>query len=135
MTVIANRGVRSTISEPEVCCASGREPAISGDFDERLAVLTRALGHPARVRIVRLLAEQGSCVTGELVVELALAQSTTSEHLRILREAGLIMGETEGPRTLYCLDPAGLAALNDAVNALSAGAPGSPAALERPAGR
>jgi ArsR family transcriptional regulator len=57
-------------------------------------------------------------VTGDLVAELPLAQSTISEHLRILREAGLVQGEIEGPRTSYCLNRAGLAALQQAVNSL-----------------
>jgi ArsR family transcriptional regulator len=86
--------------------------------DDALAAMAKALGHPARLRIVRLLAERQTCVTGDLVAELPLAQSTISEHLRILREAGLIQGEIEGPRTSYCLDRAGLAALQAAITSL-----------------
>ncbi|MDA8061465.1 MAG: ArsR family transcriptional regulator [Actinomycetota bacterium] len=74
--------------------------------DDMLAGMAKALGHPARLRIIRLLAE------------LPLARSTISEHLRILREAGLIQGEIEGPRTSHCLDRAGLAALQAAVSSL-----------------
>ncbi len=79
--------------------------------EESLAVLAKALGHPTRVRILRILAERTSCVTGDLVALLPLAQSTVSEHLRILREAGLIQGEIEGPRTSYCLDRSGISLL------------------------
>jgi len=86
--------------------------------DEVLAAMAKALGHPTRVRILRLLAGRKMCVTGDLVAELPLAQSTISEHLRILREAGLIQGEIEGPRTSYCVNRAGLAAFQSAVSSL-----------------
>ncbi len=106
--------------EIQVCCAPGEEslaPDSTVD-DETLAAMAKALGHPTRVRILRLLAERQACVTGDLVAELPLAQSTISEHLRILREAGLVQGEIEGPRTSYCVDRAGLAALKQAVSSL-----------------
>ena len=80
--------------------------------------MTKALGHPARVAIMRVLAARDTCVTGELVGELPLAQSTVSEHLRILRQAGLVQGEVDGPRTKYCIDPVGLAALQDGIASL-----------------
>jgi ArsR family transcriptional regulator len=106
--------------EIEVCCAPGEESLApdSAVDDETLAAMAKALGHPTRVRILRLLAERQACVTGDLVAELPLAQSTISEHLRILREAGLVQGEIEGPRTSYCVDRAGLAALKQAVSSL-----------------
>ena len=102
------------------CCLPDGGPAVAAPVvgDGSLAAMAKALGHPARVRIVRLLAERQACVTGDLVAELALAQSTISEHLRILRAAGLVQGEIEGPRTSYCLDRAGLAALQGAVSLL-----------------
>ncbi|RMH14340.1 MAG: ArsR family transcriptional regulator [Gemmatimonadetes bacterium] len=65
--------------------------------------MARALGHPARITILRALAGQ-ACVCGELVDALPLAQSTVSQHLRTLREAGWIQGTVDGPRTCYCLD-------------------------------
>jgi ArsR family transcriptional regulator len=104
----------------ERCCGPDGGPATAGAAvdDDLLACMAKALGHPARVRIVRLLAERKTCVTGDLVAELPLAQSTISEHLRILREAGLIQGEIAGPRTSYCLSRAGLAALQAAVSSL-----------------
>lgn len=83
--------------------------------DEALARAAKALAHPARLRIVRVLAAQDTCVTGDLISDLSLAQSTISEHLRILREAGLVRGEVDGPRVSYCLDRTGLAALKTAV--------------------
>lgn len=69
-----------------------------------MAAMAKALGHPARVRLVRLIAQRGACVTGELVEAMPLAQSTVSEHLRILREAGVLQGEVDGDRPHYCID-------------------------------
>ena len=86
--------------------------------DEELAELTKAIGHPARVKILRLLAMRNSCVCGELVDELPLAQSTVSQHLKVLKDAGLIRGTISGPRTCYCLEPRAvrrLKALNGAL--------------------
>lgn len=86
--------------------------------DEMLAELTKALGHPARAEIVRLLAGQDSCQYGDLADRLPLAKSTVSEHLRVLREAGLVRGEVDGPRVCYCIDPVGLQRLKLLVAAL-----------------
>jgi ArsR family transcriptional regulator, arsenate/arsenite/antimonite-responsive transcriptional repressor len=86
--------------------------------DDELATMSKALGHPVRVTIMRVLAARDTCVTGDLVAELPLAQSTVSEHLRILRQAGLVQGEIEGPRTRYCIDPTGLAALKAGIRSL-----------------
>lgn len=86
--------------------------------DEELARLARALAHPARVRIVRLLEMKNTCVCGELVEALPLAQSTVSQHLKVLKEAGLIQGEIDGPRVCYCLVPAALRRLRMLVAAL-----------------
>ncbi|MGY3089818.1 DNA-binding transcriptional ArsR family regulator [Hymenobacter sp. UYAg731] len=77
--------------------------------EQRLAAIAKALGHPARVAIVRLLARRRACVCGELVLELPLSQSTVSQHLKELKAAGLVQGEIDGPRVCYCLDPAGWA--------------------------
>ena len=110
--------------ELDACCtndarlATARAIEMTPLNEERLATLAKAIGHPARVRILRLLAERSSCVTGDLVAELPLAQSTVSEHLRILREAGLIQGEIEGPRTSYCLDHTGIELLKSTVASL-----------------
>jgi len=73
--------------------------------DEELALLAKALGHPARVQILRLLVRREACVCGDIVDELPLAQSTVSQHLKVLKEAGLIRGEIDGPRVCYCVEP------------------------------
>jgi ArsR family transcriptional regulator len=70
----------------------------------RLAGTARALAHPVRIRILRILAEREVCMCGEIVGLLPLSQSTVSQHLKALRRAGLIKGEVEGPKICYCLD-------------------------------
>lgn len=72
--------------------------------DQQLARYAKALGHPARVAILRLLLQKEACICGDLVDELPLSQSTVSQHLKELKEAGLIRGEIEGPRVCYCID-------------------------------
>ncbi|GCA53786.1 winged helix-turn-helix transcriptional regulator [Brucella tritici] len=76
-----------------------------------LAVLAKALGHPARIAIIRMLEARQTCVGCDIVEEIGLAQSTTSEHLRILKAAGIITGEIERPRVCYSLNPIALAPL------------------------
>lgn len=78
---------------------------------EEIAAIARALAHPARVRIVRLLLQRGDCVCGTIVDQIGLAQSTVSEHLRILKAGGVIRGTIDGPRVCYCLNPARVTAL------------------------
>lgn len=73
--------------------------------NEQLAQLAKALGHPARVAILRLLLKRDTCICGEIVDALPLAQSTVSQHLKQLKQAGLIRGEVDGPRVCYCVDP------------------------------
>lgn len=75
------------------------------DQEERAAAIFRALGNPARVRIVTELAKRNACVTSELVDLLPLAQSTVSQHLKVLKEAGIIRGMVDGDSPSYCLDP------------------------------
>lgn len=77
-----------------------------GDHEEteRLALRLRALGHPARLRILAALAEINACQCGDIVRGMPLAQSTVSEHLRVLKEAGLVRGGTDSRRACYCLD-------------------------------
>jgi ArsR family transcriptional regulator, arsenate/arsenite/antimonite-responsive transcriptional repressor len=83
--------------------------------EERLAKMLKALGNPVRFQIVQILAEKQVCITGEIVEFTTLAQSTVSQHLKVLREAGLIAGDVEGPATCYCLDPNGLGWLKDQI--------------------
>jgi ArsR family transcriptional regulator len=78
---------------------------------EDMAKLAWALAHPARVRIVRLLLSRTSCMCGEIVEEMPLAQSTVSQHLKILKETGLVQGEIDGPRVCYCINKEALAKL------------------------
>lgn len=75
----------------------------------RTASLAKALAHPARLLILEILAGRRSCVCGGLVGLLPLAQSTVSQHLKELRDVGLIRGDIDGPRTCYCLDPKAVA--------------------------
>jgi ArsR family transcriptional regulator len=75
------------------------------DADIELAALAKAIAHPARVKILRLLARRSTCICGEIVGELDLAQSTVSQHLKIMKDVGLIEGEVDGPRICYCLSP------------------------------
>jgi ArsR family transcriptional regulator len=76
--------------------------------DERIAHLAKALAHPARIQIIRTLMRLTTCIGCDIVEEIGLAASTTSEHLRIMKEAGLIIGEIERPRVCYSLNPAAL---------------------------
>ena len=78
--------------------------------DELLAARLRALGHPARLAILRALAERDTCLCGEIVRGLPLAQSTVSQHLKVLKQAGFIAGTVEGPRSCYGLDRGNLTA-------------------------
>jgi ArsR family transcriptional regulator len=78
------------------------------EADEELAKLAKAIGHPARVRILRMLSRKEARVCSQIVDELPLAQSTVSEHLRILREAGLVRSSQDGPRVGYCINFDGL---------------------------
>ena len=73
--------------------------------DVELAELCKAVGHPIRVQILRLIARKETCICGEIVDEMPLAQSTVSQHLKVLKEAGLIRGEIEGTATCYCIEP------------------------------
>lgn len=105
--------------EPRECLVPPPGDAVvAPPDDETLATLAKAVAHPTRLAILRLLAHRQTCMTGDLVAELPLAQSTVSEHLRILREAGLVQGEIDGPRTNYCIDATGLARLRAGLAAL-----------------
>ncbi|TWT84929.1 HTH-type transcriptional repressor SmtB [Planctomycetes bacterium CA13] len=73
--------------------------------EEAFAKLAWAIAHPARVQIMRLLIGREACVCGEIVDCLPLAQSTVSQHLKILKESGLIQGEVDGPKICYCINP------------------------------
>lgn len=95
----------SRITEPppeeprDIVPLGGLEP------DEELAILAKALAHPARIRILRLLDREAACICGYIVENMPFAQSTVSQHLKVLKEAGLIRGTVEGPKVCYRLDP------------------------------
>jgi ArsR family transcriptional regulator len=90
------------------------------DTDIDIADLAKALAHPARLRILRLLLATPGCIGGDIVDAVGLAQSTVSEHLRILKAAGVISGEISGPRTCYALNPAALGPLAEFIGTLTA---------------
>ncbi len=90
---------------------------------EQVARIAKALAHPARVQIVETLLRRTTCVGCDFVGEIGLAASTTSEHLRILKEAGLIIGEIARPRVCYSLDPRAVAPLASFLEAIEAGQP------------
>lgn len=85
----------------------------------RSAEIAKALGHPARVAILKILASRNTCFCGDITEILPLAQSTVSQHLKALKEAGLIQGSVEGVRTCYCLNPDGIKELNNLLSELS----------------
>ena len=93
-------------------------PVEGPEADEELAALAKALGHPARVQIVRLLARRTTCVCGDIVEELPLSQSTVSQHLKVLKEVGIVRGEIDGPRVCYCLSPRTLRRLRSLISSL-----------------
>ena len=72
--------------------------------EQELAVFAKALSHPARIAILKVLAEKNGCICGEIVEILPLAQSTVSQHLKELKDAGLIKGEVSGPKSCYCIN-------------------------------
>jgi len=74
------------------------------ESDQEIALISKALSHPARVTILNYLANQTSCICSDIVDELPLAQSTVSQHLKELKTAGLIKGVIEGPKMCYCID-------------------------------
>lgn len=86
---------------------------------KRSAAIAKALGHPARIAILKLLAQRSTCFCGDITEVLPLAQSTVSQHLKALKSAGLINGEVEGVRTCYCLNPEGIKELKSTLSELS----------------
>ncbi|MEO5617405.1 MAG: metalloregulator ArsR/SmtB family transcription factor [Candidatus Eisenbacteria bacterium] len=87
--------------------------------DREIATLARALGHPARVEIMRLLIQSGDCICGQIVDVMPLAQATVSQHLKVLKDAGLVRGEVDGPRVCYCANPEVVQLLGERLIALA----------------
>ena len=88
------------VSLPEACCSFD----ISGPDQERLVGMFKALGNPLRFEILKFLVTHPGCITGDIVDYLPIAQATVSQHLKVLRETGWIVGNVEGPARCYCLD-------------------------------
>jgi DNA-binding transcriptional ArsR family regulator len=115
------RGAAEQENEASCPPASEQEdlrPVEGAAADEELAALAKAIGHPARVQILRILARRSTCVCGDLVAELPLAQSTVSQHLKVLKDAGLIRGDISGARVCYCVEPRALRRLRALVGGL-----------------
>ena len=92
------------------CCRSGARTPWKNTLETQeacaeLAKYAKALGHPMRVRILCILARQAKCICGDMVALLPVAQSTVSQHLKVLKNAGLVQGEIDGPRVRYCIEP------------------------------
>jgi ArsR family transcriptional regulator len=112
-------------SDETVCCPPEGQtvelltaPVDGAAADEELAAFAKAIAHPTRVRILRMLAKKESRMCSHIVDELPLAQSTVSEHLRILRSAGLVQANENGPRVSYCIVPSALKRLKALLEAV-----------------
>lgn len=99
-------------SDETICCPQEGQtvdllsaPVDGPAADDELAAFAKAIAHPSRVRILRMLAKKEARMCSHIVDELPLAQSTVSEHLRILRSAGLVQANEQGPRVGYCIVP------------------------------
>lgn len=77
---------------------------VTTDKQQRMARYAKAMGHPVRMYVLELLSKQSCCYSGDLSEDLPIAKSTLSQHLKELRDAGLIQGEIESPRIRYCLN-------------------------------
>lgn len=89
-----------------LCCDQKQEPKKRPRKSpgELLSIYTKALGHPARVQILELLKKKKSCVCGDIVNDMPLAQATVSQHLKVLKNAGFIKGTISGPAICYCIN-------------------------------
>ena len=97
------------------CTPSATEEQLDA---EELAALLKALAHPVRIRLLQHLAQQGTCYFGNLSDVSGLAPSTTSQHMKVLKDAGLVLGSAEDQRTCYCVNPDRLALLKRLVTQL-----------------
>ena len=88
--------------------------------EQELAAFAKAMSHPARIAILKVLAQCNECICGEIVAVLPLAQSTVSQHLKELKSAGLIAGTTDGPRSCYCINWKAFEKFNNEFNLLFA---------------
>jgi ArsR family transcriptional regulator len=112
--------VKVKANKKQRCCVTAADLAKqpvpeSKRDDEAVARLAWAIAHPVRVRILRILLAREACICGELVGQLPLAQSTVSQHLKILKESGIVHAEIDGPKVCYCINPDALARLKELV--------------------
>lgn len=89
-----------------------------GKREQELAEFAKALSHPARIAILKVLAQHNECICGDIVDELPLAQSTVSQHLKELKNAGLVQGTIDGPRSCYCINWKAFEKFNNDLNTL-----------------
>ena len=113
------------VSDETACCPPENNaveqlaaPVEGPEADGELAAFAKAIAHPTRVRILRMLARKEARMCSHIVDELPLAQSTVSEHLRILRRAGLVQANENGPRVSYCIVPSALKRLKALLEAV-----------------
>ena len=119
VSTITDRKIRVVKWKSKQPKCDAQPVSLPGDANaEELAQLAWAIAHPARVQIVRLLINREACVCGEIVAELPLAQSTVSQHLKILKESGMIQGEIDGPKVCYCISKEKLEVLKTLIAAL-----------------
>lgn len=103
----------------KTCCDTKASGAAAQEINaEELALLCKALGHPARVQLLKYLSAFGACHFGSLAEVLPLAASTISQHVTILKQAGLILGASDEQRVCYCVNPARLAQLKQLIGGL-----------------
>lgn len=86
--------------------------------EQELAAFAKAMSHPARIAILKVLAQRNECICGDIVEVLPLAQSTVSQHLKELKNAGLIEGAIDGPRSCYCINWKAFEKFNNELNFL-----------------
>jgi ArsR family transcriptional regulator, arsenate/arsenite/antimonite-responsive transcriptional repressor len=100
---------------------AGKARRAPGKAEEELASLAWGLAHPARAAILSLLLRRGTCLCGAIVDSLPLAQATVSQHLKVLKEAGLVRGEIDGPRVCYCPTGGAMARFQQLLQSLDSG--------------
>ena len=96
---------------PEACCSL----AISGEEQDRLVGMFKALGNPLRFEILKFLVSHPGCITGDIVEHLPIAQATVSQHLKVLRDTGWVVGNIDGPARCYCLSADSIAWFRDRI--------------------
>ncbi len=104
----------ASIFNPLICMRTKSE--LFPDTLAELAEQIKAISHPARLAILQYLAARDTCICGDIVDVLPLAQATVSQHLKVLKAAGLVQGEVDGPRSCYCIDRIAAGRLKDSLD-------------------